>query len=106
RLEQLAEAVELLRRMWGEEDAVTFEGKHFQATNVVTQPKPERQPRLLIGGSGQKVTMRIAAKHADIWNNLAGHQDNIARKVEVLRAHCEAVGRDPSEITVAQQCLV
>lgn len=106
RLQQLREGVELLRRMWGEEDAVTFEGQHFRTENVVTQPKPERQPRLLIGGSGEQVTMRIAAQHADIWNNLAGHQDGIARKVEVLREHCEAVGRDLSEITVAQQCLV
>jgi len=107
RLEQLREGVELLRRMWSQdEDSVTFEGKHMRTDNVVTQPKPEKQPRLLIGGSGEKVTMRIAAKHADIWNNLAGHQDNIAHKVEVLRSHCETVGRDPSEITVAQQCLV
>lgn len=107
RLEQLREGVELLRRMWSQdEDAVTFEGKHIRTENVVTQPKPDKQPRLLIGGSGEKVTMRLAAQHADIWNNLAGHQDNIAHKVQVLRGHCEAVGRDPSEITVAQQCLV
>ncbi|MEX2373842.1 MAG: LLM class flavin-dependent oxidoreductase, partial [Dehalococcoidia bacterium] len=107
RLQQLREGVELFRRMWSQdEDAVTFEGKHIRTENVVTQPKPEKQPRLLIGGSGEQVTMRIAARHADIWNNLAGQQDRIAHKVDVLRGHCDAVGRDPAEITVAQQCLV
>jgi alkanesulfonate monooxygenase SsuD/methylene tetrahydromethanopterin reductase-like flavin-dependent oxidoreductase (luciferase family) len=107
RLGQLREGVQLLRRMWSqEEDAVTFEGKYVKAQNVVTLPKPERQPRLLRGGAGEQVTMKIAARYADIWNNLAGHQDRIAQKVEVLRGHCDAIGRDPAEITVAQQCLV
>ena len=106
RLGQLREAAQLLRRMWGEEESVTFEGQYFQTKDLVTLPKPARQPRLLIGGAGEQVTMKIAARYADIWNNLAGSQDQIAHKVEVLREHCATVGRDASEITVAQQCLV
>jgi len=52
------------------------------------------------------VTMRIAAQYADIWNNSAGAQDNLAHKVSVLRGHAERLGRDPEEIRVSQQCLV
>lgn len=106
RLGQLREAAQLLRRMWSEDGPVTFEGRYFQTKDLVTLPRPVKPPRLLIGGSGEQVTMRIAARYADIWSNLAGQQDQIAHKVRVLRDHCAAIGRDPAEITVAQQCLV
>ena len=107
RLGQLEETVQLLRRMWdGDEAEVTFAGRFVQAQNVVCQPKPPRRVPILIGGAGEKVTLRIAAKHADIWNNLAGHQGGLGRKVEVLKRHCDAVGRDFADITVSQQCLV
>ncbi len=106
RLNQLAETVQLLRRMWGEEPETKFDGKFVQADNVVCLPKPPRRVPILIGGSGEKVTLRIVAEHADIWNNLAGHQTNLATKVDVLKTHCDDVGRDFSEITISQQCLV
>ena len=107
RLAQLEETVQLLRRMWdGEEAEVTFAGRFVQAQNVVCQPKPPRRVPILIGGAGEKVTLRIAAQHGDIWNNLAGHQGGLGRKVEVLKRHCDAVGRDFDDITVSQQCLV
>ena len=106
RLGQLREGVALLKRMWSEEEPVTFDGEYFRTENVVTEPKPARQVPILIGGSGERVTMRIAAREADIWNNLAGQQDRIAHKVEVLKQHCADIGRDFDEITVAQQCLV
>ncbi|MDE2670325.1 MAG: LLM class flavin-dependent oxidoreductase [Chloroflexota bacterium] len=106
RLRQLEETVVLLKRMWSEEEAVTYEGKHVRVENLVCEPKPPRTPPILIGGAGERVTLRIAAEHADIYNNLAGHHSNLARKVEVLREHCADIGRDPSEIAVSQQCLV
>lgn len=107
RLAQLRETVELLRRMWGEEeDEVTYRGRFVTAENVVCQPKPPRRVPILIGGAGERVTLRLAAEHADQWNNLAGHQPNLGRKVEVLKRHCDDVGRDFSEIVVSQQCLV
>ncbi len=105
RLEQLEETVVLLKRMWSEE-SVTFAGKHVHVENLVCEPKPPRTPPILIGGAGERVTLRIAAQHADIYNNLAGHHANLARKVEVLREHCRDLGRDPTEIAVSQQCLV
>jgi alkanesulfonate monooxygenase SsuD/methylene tetrahydromethanopterin reductase-like flavin-dependent oxidoreductase (luciferase family) len=106
RLEQLAETIELLKRMWGDEEEVTYKGKFVTAENVVCQPKPPRSIPLLIGGAGEKVTLKLVAKEADIWNNLAGQQPNLAHKVDVLKRHCDDVGRDFNDITVSQQCLV
>ncbi len=106
RLGQLRETVRLLRRMWDpEKQEVTFKGKYVTATNVVCEPKPARRPPLLIGGSGERVTMKIAARYGDIWNNLAGQQARLPHKVEVLREHAKAAGRDPAEIVISQQCL-
>ena len=107
RLGQLRETVELLKRMWDPaEGEVTYEGKYINVQNVVTEPKPPRRVPILIGGSGENVTLKLVAQHADWWNNSAGNQGNLERKVGVLRQHCEAIGRDPEEITVSQQCLV
>ena len=105
RLRQLRETVTLLKRMWTEPQ-VTFEGRFVQAHNVVCEPKPVRTMPILIGGAGEKVTLKLAAQEAAIWNNLAGHQGALARKVDVLKQHCEAVGRPFEEIVVSQQCLV
>ena len=105
RLAQLGEACELLRRMWTEE-RVTFAGRHFRANEALCEPKPA-QSRLpiLIGGGGERVLLRLVARHADIWNNLGVYHGEIARKRQVLTAHCRAVGRDPADILVSQQTL-
>ena len=79
RLGQLRETVQLLKRMWGEEQQVTFDGKYVSATNLVCEPKPPRAVPVLIGGGGEKVTLRIAARHADIWNNTAAQHANLPR---------------------------
>lgn len=105
RLRQLRETVTLLKRMWSEPE-VTMEGRFVQAHNLVCEPKPPRMPPLLIGGAGEKVTLKIAAKEAAIWNNLAGHQSALAHKIDVLKEHCVTVGRPIEEITISQQCLV
>ncbi|HIG40145.1 MAG: LLM class flavin-dependent oxidoreductase [bacterium] len=106
RLTQLAETVALLKRMWGDENEVSYSGKFVTAENVVCQPKPPRKVPVLIGGGGEKVTLKLVAREADIWNNLAGQQADLAHKVNVLKEHCDNVGRDFDEITVSQQCLV
>ena len=106
RLEQLRETVELLKRMWGDEEEVTYNGEYVSATQVVCQPKPPRKVPVLIGGGGERVTLKLVAEHADIWNNLAGSQPDLAHKVDVLKRHCDAVGRDFEDITTSQQCLV
>jgi alkanesulfonate monooxygenase SsuD/methylene tetrahydromethanopterin reductase-like flavin-dependent oxidoreductase (luciferase family) len=94
-----------MRRMWSEPQ-VTFTGRHFQTSAVYCEPKPVRQPPVLIGGGGERVLLRLVAQHADIWNNLAVHQQDLPRKTEVLRRHCREVGRDPQTLRVSQQCMV
>jgi F420-dependent oxidoreductase-like protein len=105
RLGELEEAIELMRRMWSEPQ-VTFDGRWFKTDAVYCEPKPVRRPPLLIGGGGEKVLLRIAAQHADLWNNLAVNLDQLEHKVGVLRRHCQSVKRDPAEIRVSQQTMV
>ena len=105
RLGQLRETVELLKRMWTE-PSVTYDGKYVKANNLVCEPKPVRIPPILIGGSGEKVTLKLAAQHADIWNHQAARQFELPKKIEVLKQRCAEVGRDFSTLTVSQQCLV
>ena len=106
RLSQLAETVALLKRMWGDEEEVSFKGEFVTADKVVCQPKPPRQVPILIGGTGEKVTLKLVAREANIWNNPAGQQAELARNIDILKRHCDNVGRDFAEITVSQQCLV
>jgi F420-dependent oxidoreductase-like protein len=107
RLEQLEEAAVLMKRMWTEPQP-TFSGHHFKTESVFCEPKPARQPHppILIGGGGERVLLRIVAEHADIWNNLAVNQNDLAGKIERLKQHCEAVHRDPASIIISQQCMV
>jgi alkanesulfonate monooxygenase SsuD/methylene tetrahydromethanopterin reductase-like flavin-dependent oxidoreductase (luciferase family) len=73
---------------------------------VTCAPKPPRKVPILVGGSGERRLMGIAARHADIWNNLATTQGELPGKVEAMRRRCEEVGRDPATLTVSQQCTV
>jgi probable F420-dependent oxidoreductase len=107
RLQQLEETVELLRAMWDPAQAeVSYDGRVVTADHVVCEPKPPRRPPILIGGAGEQRTIPLAARHADIWNNMAVTQADLARKVDVLRRALDDVGRDPAEVTISQQCLV
>jgi F420-dependent oxidoreductase-like protein len=107
RLKQLDEAATLMKRLWTE-DQPSFAGTYFRTENVYCEPKPVHKPHppLLIGGGGEQVLLRIAARHADIWNNLAVNQAQLAHKVSVLHEHCRRVGRDPDTIRVSQQTMV
>lgn len=85
----------------GTEDEVTsFEGEHCAVHEAVLWPKPV-QPRLpiLIGGGGERKTLRIVARHADLWNGF-GTPDVIRRKIGILCEHCAAVARNPEDIRV------
>jgi len=105
RLRALEEMVEILKRCWSEPKA-TFEGRWFQIKEAVCEPKPARQPEILIGGGGERVLMGIAARHADTWNNMATFQAELPRKVEALRRRCDEVGRDFETLEISQQCVV
>jgi F420-dependent oxidoreductase-like protein len=105
RMKALEETAILLRRLWSEE-RVSFEGRHFRVSEAWSEPKPLRRTPILIGGAGEKVLLRIAAQHADIWNNLAVFQAQLGAKIEALRRRCDDVKRDIAEIRISQQCVV
>ncbi len=105
RLRALEESAAAVKRLWTEE-RVTFAGRWVKLDDAIAEPKPVRRPPILIGGGGERTLMGIAARHADVWNNLAVHQPELGRKVEALRRRCAEVGRDPDSIEVSQQCLV
>jgi alkanesulfonate monooxygenase SsuD/methylene tetrahydromethanopterin reductase-like flavin-dependent oxidoreductase (luciferase family) len=107
RLQQMSETIELLRLMWDpERPEATYHGAHVSADHVVCLPKPARPVPILIGGAGEKVTLRLAARHADIWNNVAVGQSELPRKIDVLRRHLDDIGRDRAEVRISQQCMV
>ncbi len=97
RMDMLEEGVQVLRALWAG-GPTSFSGKHFQLRDAYCEPRPGRPTRLLIGGAGEKRTLRIAAQHADEWNCVALTPEQFAAKREVLLAHCRDVGRDASTI--------
>lgn len=98
RLRQLDEGVQCVKRLLNEE-AVDFDGEFFVMQDARCEPKPVQQPfPVWVGGGGEKVTLRIVARHADGWNVPFVSVDDFRHKVEVLSAHCEDAGRDPSTI--------
>jgi F420-dependent oxidoreductase-like protein len=98
RFERLEEAIAIYKPMVRGERP-TFEGKHYRVKDALNFPAPIRPggPPLLIGGQGERKTLRIAAQHADMVNLICG-RDEVTHKIEVLERHCADVGRDPSEI--------
>ena len=101
RLDLLEESVEAIRGLL-RQDRTTFEGTHVRLVDAACDPKPV-QPELpiWIGGSGEKRTLRIAARFADGWNVPFIAPDVLAHKKGVLAGHCADVGRDPAEIRCA-----
>lgn len=84
-------------------ETTTFEGRYYSLKKARCEPKPVQRPHppICIGGSGEKRTLRTAARYAQHWNFVGGSPAELRHKLEVLAAHCEEVGRDPSEITVS-----
>lgn len=99
RLRYLREALQIIHKMWSEEQAV-FEGKYYHVNGAINQPKGAQKPHipLLIGGSGEKVTLKLVAQYADACNINNQDNANLARKLGILREHCQNVGRDYNEI--------
>ena len=98
RMDMLDEACHILRSMWTQE-TTTFEGKHYQLKDARMEPKPvQEQLPLVIGGAGERRTLRIVAEHGDIWNTFYGNPDEYRHKLDVLAGHCADVGRDPADV--------
>ena len=99
RLNRLDEACQVLLQLWGEHKS-TFQGKYYRLEEAPLYPKPIQQPHpeLLIGGGGERKTLRIVANYADHWN-VWGGPETLGHKGQVLEAHCHDIGRDVSQIT-------
>lgn len=98
RMDMLEETCTVLRRLWTEE-SVTFRGRHFQLEDARLEPRPlQSRVPIVIGGGGEQRTLRIAARHADVWNTVPASPDGYRHKLDVLRGHCADLGRDPAEI--------
>jgi F420-dependent oxidoreductase-like protein len=99
RFERLEEAIQICFQMWSDDDG-PYEGKHYELAETMCSPPPVSQPRptLMIGGGGEKKTLRLVAKYADACNLFGNEREVVARKLEVLKGHCENEGRDYGEI--------
>ncbi len=100
RIEQLAEAIQLIRAMWRDAPA-HFAGKHYQIAGAHCEPRPNPAPPVMVGGKGEKHLLRVVAQHADWWNYVFSDLQTYAHKQTVLREHCAAVGRDYDTIEQA-----
>ena len=98
RFDRLEEALQLTKTLWNDNPA-SYDGRFYQLDSVDCQPRPPAgRPPIIIGGAGEKRTLRIAAQYADEWNCLMLSPDVYAHKVDVFERHCEDVGRDPSTV--------
>jgi len=105
RFEKLEESLQIIKPMLRGE-TVSRNGKHYQVADVVNSPPPLSRVPIMIGGSGEKKTLRMVAQYADESNLVRVTAADVPRKLEVLAEHCEAVGRDRSEIDVTALQMV
>jgi F420-dependent oxidoreductase-like protein len=107
RLLRLEEAIQIIRKMWTEEPAATFDGKYYQINHVYCNPKPIQKPSppIMVGGSGERYTLKIIAKYADACN-LFGSAETVKRKLGVLKEHCKSVSRDYDSILKTKLGLI
>jgi alkanesulfonate monooxygenase len=95
RFERLEEAIQICEQMWSGDES-PYEGRHYRLGRTLNSPQPLRKPPILIGGGGEKKTLRLVAKYAKACNLFAGPE--LEHKLEVLRQHCEAEGRDYDDV--------
>jgi len=98
RFERLEETLQIILQMWSDRED-PYEGKHYRLGRTLNSPQPRRspRPRILIGGSGERKTLRLVAQYADACNLFGGGPD-LAHKLDVLREHCAKLGRDYDSI--------
>ena len=104
RFERFEEAIRICLQMWSDDDG-PFDGKHYHLARTLNSPQPLTRPRppILIGGGGEKKTLRLVAQYADSCNIAFYNPDEAAHKLEVLRGHCADVGRNYDEIEKTAQ---
>ncbi len=100
RFERLEETLQICLQMWSDDNG-PYRGKHYQLAETLCVPAPLTRPRppIMIGGGGERKTLRLVARYADACNLFGSSPDEVARKLDVLRGHCDAEGRDYDAIT-------
>jgi F420-dependent oxidoreductase-like protein len=101
RFERLEEALQICLQMWSDDDG-PYNGVHYRLAETICSPRPIQQPRppILIGGSGERKTLKLVARYADACNLFATSVPEIGRKIDVLERHCEAEHRDLHDIRI------
>jgi alkanesulfonate monooxygenase SsuD/methylene tetrahydromethanopterin reductase-like flavin-dependent oxidoreductase (luciferase family) len=107
RTAMLEEAVQVIKSMFTQ-DMTHFEGKYYQLRDAPLAPKSVQKPwpPITIGGTGEKYTMPLAARHADIWNSPTYGAPVLAQKIAALRAECGKIGRDPATLKLSEQAIL
>ncbi|MEV0174122.1 LLM class F420-dependent oxidoreductase [Streptomyces sp. NPDC050803] len=100
RFERLEETLRICRQMWDPDDNGPFEGRHYRLAETLCVPAPVSRPHpeIMIGGGGEKKTLRLVARYGDACNLFATSPEEVAHKLDVLRRHCDTEGRDYDEI--------
>jgi len=106
RLDRLDEALQIIRGLWSN-DRFSFDGRYYKIVDAVCEPKPLQKPRppIMVGGDGERRTLRLVAKYGDACN-ISGGAATVRHKLKVLRSHCKAVGRDYDEIETTNLCEI
>ncbi len=106
RLEQLDEALHIIRAMWSTAPT-SYAGQYYQVQAAYCEPRPDPPPPIMIGGEGEQYLLRVVAEHADWWLS-HGHKSlaDLSHKCDVLRGHCQAIGRDYAQIRKAYPLVV
>jgi alkanesulfonate monooxygenase SsuD/methylene tetrahydromethanopterin reductase-like flavin-dependent oxidoreductase (luciferase family) len=97
RIAQMVEAIKLMRTMWSSSPS-NFEGTYYQVRNAWCEPRPDPPPVIMIGGDGERRTLRAVAEHADWWNTVMRPVPILRQKLSVLEQHCRAVRRDYASV--------
>ena len=97
RIQQLEEGVQIIKAMWNK-GLVTFKGRYYNIDEAYCYPEPDPVPPIMIGGGGEKLTLRVVARHADWWNLSVVSPKMFQHKLEILEEHCRKEGRDPARI--------
>jgi F420-dependent oxidoreductase-like protein len=97
RFDILEETLEVCVQMWSSDDG-PYDGKHYQLGETICEPQLARRTPILIAGGGEKRTLPLVAKYADVWAIAADSADEVQHKMDVLKRHCDTIGRNPDEI--------
>ncbi|MFX1385501.1 MAG: TIGR03560 family F420-dependent LLM class oxidoreductase [Promethearchaeota archaeon] len=102
RVKQMREGITLIKKLWTEEKT-TFKGEYYEAKDAICKPKPMQKPHppIMIGGGGEKYTLKVAAEIGNIWNVWGPNMEEYKRKVNILQKHCDSFGRKMGDISLS-----